>query len=102
MDRNALLQLGRDRLAFTVTFVPPRLPMEVAVAALWQEVLGLGEIGVHDNFFELGGESLQATQIMSRVRHATGVELPLTHFFEAPTVAELSARIESARRAADI
>jgi len=102
VDRNALLELGRDRLAFTVAFVPPRLPMEVAVAALWQEVLGLGEIGVHDNFFELGGESLQATQIMSRVRHATGVELPLTHFFEAPTVAELSARIESARRAADI
>ena len=100
VDRNALPEPGRDRPASTVAFVPPRSPMEVAVAALWREVLGLDEIGVHDNFFDLGGQSLQAMQIMSRLGESTGVELPLTQLFEAPTVAELAARIEIARRAA--
>ena len=97
VDRNALPEPSPDRSAFTVA---PRSPMEITVAALWREILGLAEIGVHEDFLELGGQSLQAMQIMSRVRDAIGVELSLTQLFEASTVAELAARIETARRAA--
>jgi acyl carrier protein len=54
------------------------------------EVLGLQQVGVHDNFFELGGHSLKATQIMSRLRDALQVGLPLRAIFETLTVEGLT------------
>ncbi|MET0396580.1 MAG: amino acid adenylation domain-containing protein [Longimicrobiaceae bacterium] len=75
----------------------PRTPTEARMAAAWAEVLGLERVGVHDNFFDLGGHSLLATQVASRVREALGADLPLRALFEAPTVAELSLRVDSLR-----
>ncbi|HEX5708647.1 MAG TPA: amino acid adenylation domain-containing protein, partial [Pyrinomonadaceae bacterium] len=71
---------------------------EAALAAVWAEVLGIEPPGVDDNFFEIGGHSLKAAQVMSRVRDAFGVNLPLRSLFEAPTVAGLTKAIERARR----
>jgi acyl carrier protein len=72
----------------------PRTPVEEIVSGIWCEVLRLPRTGLADNFFDLGGHSLLATQIISRVRESLGVELPLRVLFEAPTVSELSSRIE--------
>jgi acyl carrier protein len=80
-------------------YVAPRTETEREVAALWSELLGLGQVSVEDNFFELGGHSLLATKMMARLREALHVELPLRSFFEAPTVAALAAQIEAARSA---
>ncbi|HSK77096.1 MAG TPA: amino acid adenylation domain-containing protein [Thermoanaerobaculia bacterium] len=76
-------------------FVPvaPRTPLEAKLAAIWGEVLGVPDVGVHDDFFELGGHSLTAHQVSVRVAREIGVELPAQSLFEAPTVAALAERL---------
>ncbi|HST62930.1 MAG TPA: amino acid adenylation domain-containing protein [Longimicrobium sp.] len=78
----------------------PRTPVEEVLAGIWAEVLHRGRVGVSDNFFDLGGHSLLATRVLSRVREALDAELSVRALFEAPTVAELAARVEAVRRAA--
>ncbi len=75
----------------------PRTPTEGVIAGIWSEVLRRDPIGVHDDFFELGGHSLLATQVVARLRQALRVHLPLSAAFEAPTVAALARRAETAR-----
>ncbi len=78
----------------------PRSPIEELVAAIWAELLHRDQVGAHDSFFELGGHSLLAIQVISRMREALGVEVPLRTLFEEPTVAGLAAAVEAARREA--
>ncbi|HEU5180260.1 MAG TPA: amino acid adenylation domain-containing protein [Candidatus Polarisedimenticolia bacterium] len=74
--------------------VPPRTPIEETIAGIWTALLRRGPVGVEDNFFDLGGDSLLATQVISRVRAAFEIELPLRRFFEGSTVAALAAVVE--------
>jgi acyl carrier protein len=78
--------------------VPPRTPAEEVIANVWTEVLGIERIGIHENFFELGGHSLLATRVISRLREAFTIDLPVRRMFEAPTVAGLAGHVEAARR----
>jgi acyl-coenzyme A synthetase/AMP-(fatty) acid ligase/acyl carrier protein len=97
VDRRALPAPDQSRPNLEATFVAPRTPLEQELADIWASVLRLERLGIHDNFFEVGGHSLLATQVISRLRQAFGVELPLRTLFEAPTVADLGARIETVR-----
>ena len=77
------------------TYIAPRTPIEERVASMLAPLLGLDKVSVEDNFFLLGGHSLMGTQLIARIRDAFGVELALRALFEAPTVAKLSAQVES-------
>jgi amino acid adenylation domain-containing protein len=70
---------------------------EELIRAIWAEVLGRVQVGVNENFFDLGGHSLMATQVVSRLRSAFGLDLPLRAIFEAPTVAGLAAAVRTLR-----
>ncbi|MEQ9485358.1 amino acid adenylation domain-containing protein [Coleofasciculus sp. F4-SAH-05] len=93
VDRRALPKpdqtLGSNR-----QLVKPRNPAEHRIAAIWQEILGV-EVGVNQTFTDLGGNSLQATRILSRVRDAFGVALPVSAMLQdgdssAATIASLA------------
>jgi acyl carrier protein len=99
VDRNALPnQIGFD---VEETYLAPRTALEQVLAGIFSQVLSLERVGVNDSFFDLGGHSLQATQVLSRVREAFQLELPLRALFKAPSVAGLAASIleDEAKRA---
>src|SRR5829696_2943580 len=93
INRSALPEPGR--LELSDSYVGPRTETEALVCSLWAGILKLERVGIYDNFFELGGHSLLATQLMSRVREAFRVEVPLRRIFEQPTVAGLTQSIET-------
>lgn len=101
IDYQALPTVEESRQKSAHVVVTPRTPTEQILASIWTDLLGVEHLSVHDNFFELGGHSLLATQVVSRLRKAFRVELPMRDLFQWPTVAGLAARIEEARRAGD-
>jgi len=70
-------------------YIAPRTPREEIIANIFAQVLNVQNVGIHDNFFTLGGHSLLATQLISRLRTAFDVEIPIREIFAAPTVVEL-------------
>ncbi|WP_163996532.1 non-ribosomal peptide synthase/polyketide synthase [Pyxidicoccus caerfyrddinensis] len=89
VDRRALpapTQVGSD-----VAHVAPRDSLELAVARVFEEVLGVPSVGIHDDFFTLGGHSLLAVRLMGLLRERTGRTLPLAALFQASTVEQLAA-----------
>ena len=106
LDALPLTENGKlDRGSLPVPPVPmtasagggaPRTALEQFLAEQFREILELpaGAVGIDEDFFALGGHSLLATQLVSRVRAAFAVELPLRAVFESPRVAALAAWIE--------
>lgn len=84
------------RISNTVERELPIGEIEVRIAQLWAELLGIGEIGRRENFFELGGHSLLVTKVLARLREKFEIEIPLRDFFENPTVAATASAIENA------
>jgi NAD(P)-dependent dehydrogenase (short-subunit alcohol dehydrogenase family)/acyl carrier protein len=85
----------RPRLA--VPYRAPEGDLELHIASLWQQLLGLSQVGADDNFFELGGHSLLAIQLAARLRERYAIELGVDLVFSAPTVAGLAVEIEQRR-----
>ncbi|WP_433710949.1 amino acid adenylation domain-containing protein [Nocardia sp. CA-084685] len=102
LDEIPLTPVGKlDRKAlpmpdFSVTqrpYLAPRTPVEQAVAQVFGDVLGTEQVSVDHSFFELGGNSLSATKVVSRINSTLGSTIALRDLFDAPTVAQLSARV---------
>ncbi|MES2894104.1 MAG: non-ribosomal peptide synthase/polyketide synthase [Bacteroidota bacterium] len=72
--------------------VAPRNEIEQSLAAIWEDVLEVENIGVNDDFFELGGHSLLAIRLISAIRKTFKIEVPISDVFDYPTVATLAAR----------
>ena len=75
-------------------FVAPRTPLESSLAKRWAEILRVEQIGIHDDFFASGGDSLLASRVLSHVYDMTQIELEVSRFFEAPTIAEVAQHLE--------
>jgi len=70
--------------------------MEIHLAALFAEVLGVSSVGVEDSFFDVGGHSLLATRLVARIRESLKVRLRVQAFFNAPSVAQLAKVLDGA------
>ncbi|NHZ38506.1 non-ribosomal peptide synthetase, partial [Massilia rubra] len=89
LDRKALPAPDGAALALA-RYAAPQGATEQALAAIWQELLGVERVGREDHFFDLGGHSLLAVQLASRVRQRMGAELPLRTLFARPLLRELA------------
>ncbi|NEW09308.1 amino acid adenylation domain-containing protein, partial [Paenibacillus sp. SYP-B3998] len=81
-------------------YMAPHTPLEVKLARIWQEVLGLEKVGVRDNFFDLGGHSLRATTLVSKMHQELNVSVPLRDVFRFSTIEELAQRVSGMEQAA--
>jgi acyl carrier protein len=97
VDRRSLPAPMYTRPGLHETFAAPSTSTEEVVTGIWSRVLGIEQIGIHDDFFALGGDSLRAMQVISRLRRALQVHLPLARFFKARTIAELARVIEQVK-----
>jgi len=84
IDRRALPAPPADRR--TTDVAAPRDPVELEVARIWEDVLGVRPIGLHDNFFDLGGHSLLVLRLMAEIERAFGRALPMAAIFQGATV----------------
>lgn len=91
VDKSALPLFDPQRQE---TFTAPRNEKESALAAIWQEALGLQKVGIRDNFFDLGGHSLMAVQIITKIEARFGKKLPLSILFKYPTIESLVSFLE--------
>lgn len=94
VDRKALPAPDKSRLQLGAAYVAPRTSTEEMLSRIWEDVLGLQQVGVQDNFFELGGHSLLATRVISRIFSAFRIEIALRTLFEKPTVAGLAVVVD--------
>ncbi|MDC8759688.1 amino acid adenylation domain-containing protein [Janthinobacterium fluminis] len=96
IDRKALPQPEAGEGA---SYAAPEGEAEVALAALWTQVLGVERVGRHDNFFELGGHSLLAVQMVARVQRAMQFDLTVQDVFQHPTLAGMACKVAGGGRA---
>ncbi|MFN7945820.1 MAG: amino acid adenylation domain-containing protein [Blastocatellia bacterium] len=90
VDRRALPAPESDRPELETAFVAPRTEAEKKLAEIWQQILGVQQVGIHDNFFDLGGDSILSIQVIARARQAD-LNLTPRQFFQHPTIAGLAA-----------
>ncbi len=79
-----------SRIMLDTGFDDTRNPTEEILVAIWAEVLGLKQIGIHDNFFALGGHSLLAMRLFNEIEKTLGTRLSLATLFQKQTIAELA------------
>jgi NADPH:quinone reductase-like Zn-dependent oxidoreductase/acyl carrier protein len=72
------------------SYVAPKNEIEQTISQIWQEVLGIKEVGRNDNFFELGGDSLLIVQVRSKLQKILNKEFSIADAFDYPTISALA------------
>lgn len=90
IDRKALPIPDKRRQRLATDYSAPADTIEKTLAAIWQEVLKLEQIGVNDNFFDLGGHSLLLAQVKSKIDQSLHREVSMMELFEYPTIRSLA------------
>jgi acyl transferase domain-containing protein len=81
---------NRPRPELSVSYVPPREKNEILLAEMWQNLLGISEIGIKDNFFELGATSLHIGRIARLLEEKINKSIPVVAMFTYPTISQLN------------
>ena len=68
--------------------------LERQIASVWEEVLGVSEVGVHDNFFDLGGRSLLLVRVQARLAKCLNCQIPILELFRHPTIHALALHLK--------
>ena len=80
VDRHALPTPDQTQPALEGAFVAPQTSLELLLAEIWQDVLGVDRVSIYDNFFDLGGHSLLSMQVIARVEKQLGLRIPPRDF----------------------
>ena len=99
LNRQALMNYDGLRSRPKSEYAAPNNPTEEIMESIWMDILQIDRLDINDNFFEVGGHSLSAMQLITRVRQVFQVEIPIRSLFDAPTLAQLSQKVEEARGA---
>jgi hypothetical protein len=86
VDRAALPKPKTIRRLLKTPYVAPSGDVQCRLAAIWEEVFGLDNVGVDDNFFEVGGHSLTAFMILNRIEHIFQTSMSVSSVFGNPTI----------------
>lgn len=90
VNRRALSSMQHNHSETSPASSSPDTLVESRLKEIWEELLGVSNIGIHDNFFELGGHSLLAVRLFARIEKTFNVKLPVARLFGAPTIKQLA------------
>jgi amino acid adenylation domain-containing protein len=96
VDRRRLPEPDGGRSAARQSLVAPSSQLEVTIARVWRDVLGLDEVGVDDNFFDLGGHSLMVVRVQTRLRGILDRDIPIVEMFQYPTIRTMATHLSQA------
>jgi amino acid adenylation domain-containing protein len=89
-DADTMSETLYQRPELTSEYVAPGSEFEVQMAEIWQNLFGFEQVGIRDDFFELGGDSLKVVIAISKIHKKMNVEIPVSEFFNAPTIQALA------------
>ncbi len=98
IDRRALPAPASLRPELAGTYVMPQIESEKLIAAVWQDVLKLDNVGRKDNFFDLGGHSLLIVQVREKLQSILQQELSMVEMFKYPTIQALAEHLQQERQ----
>jgi acyl carrier protein len=102
LDRRALPRPQGSMRRQGVEFVAARNELENKIAAVWQNILQLAQVGIHDNFFDLGGHSLLLARLSMELRQALGRDISVVDLFRYPSIADFAGFLALAQSEADV